>query len=184
MTIERLRHIYGLTQKTVAELSDVPLSVVRNFEQGRPVSEENIKALNEFADRYDMYAEDMHDELRAHAFAIEMDSSSPLFTIADEFSASDLAPKGFGVWQETMMNDETRYVIMYGAGPDVRRLIVRTAGFANFLGPVIKTYYPKFRVVVGKLERTDEFYDMNKKPFRWNEFKAFGTHPNFYDSVR
>lgn len=185
MRLKALRELYNLTQKEVSELSEVPIAVVRNYEQGKPVSDENVADLDAFIDDYDRYIEEMDDEIFAFSVLVsDKYQDSAMFYISEKFQTSDLSKEGFVYWRENAkMNDYRKFVILYTEGEFRQRLIVSDLDVANLVAPKLKERFPDSRVKVAMLERNQDYFESTDGPsFRWSAFKAFGEHPKFYDS--
>ncbi len=184
MTLKKLREAHNLTQKDVSELADIPIAVVRNYEQGKSVAQEHVNKVDKFIVLYDRYIDEARDLLAV------FQRITPNTPIVDGFGRYpyEVAKYDFKRWLDNLevLDTEPSYTIIFRVDKELpyTRYVVHDLNLANFAAKVMHENNPDMEVVVGELEKTEDYYNELGDNFRWNRFKAYGQHPTFYNSHR
>lgn len=178
--MKEFRKKYGLSQQDVADLSEISVAIIRNLESNKAVSQGVLDQLGEFVRDYARFMADVTNTRQAIYY---------FQWLAFPWSEMPLLNKWEPVFfyrrwlKHEKDNTDRRYAIiwMYEDGQR-QRLLVGNLELANLLARHIHEKEGAARTLVVSLDKTEDFYSELGDDFRWGNFKAFGTHPEFYDS--
>jgi|LSQX01.1.fsa_nt_gb transcriptional regulator with XRE-family HTH domain len=178
--MQDFRDFYQLSQKDVSDLSGVSVAIIRNLEADKAVSDEALDQLAKFVKNYERFFTDMTEKVAVLDY-LNRCTFRESVTRPNIRGSKYLYPQWVA---ENKKNDgNRRYVILWKPGLlNQPKLILDDLQIANVLAERIHELERASHTLVGSLERTEQYYNDLGENFRWGNFKAYGTHPSFYDS--